>query len=73
MDNKGRKSDEEEEEEDTVSSGSADKIELFQVIEFYLQLKRNSSYMWDTVVSYQNESFSSKLELPFLPPSSLEL
>ena len=60
MDNKGRKSDEEEEEEDTVSSGSADKIELFQVIEFYLQLKRNSSYMWDTVVSYQNESFSSK-------------
>ena len=26
-----------------------------------------------TVVSYQNESFSSKWELPFLPPSSLEL
>ena len=27
----------------------------------------------DTVVSYQNESFSSKWELPLLPPSSLEL
>ena len=26
-----------------------------------------------TVVSYQNESFSSKWELPCLPPSSLEL
>ena len=26
-----------------------------------------------TVVSYQNERFSSKWELPFLPPSSLEL
>ena len=27
----------------------------------------------DTVVSYQNESFSSRWELPCLPPSSLEL
>ena len=27
----------------------------------------------NTVVSYQNESFSSKWELPCLPPSSLEL
>ena len=26
-----------------------------------------------TVMSYQNESFSSKWKLPFLPPSSLEL
>ena len=26
-----------------------------------------------TVVSYQNDSFSSKVELPCLPPSSLEL
>ena len=28
---------------------------------------------WSTVVSYQNESFSSKWELPCLPPSFLEL
>ena len=32
-----------------------------------------SETLSDTVVSYQNESFSSKWELPFLPPSSLEL
>ena len=33
----------------------------------------HNKYVMYTVVSYQNESFSSKWELPFLPPSSLEL
>ena len=45
----------------------------FQIFSQSCPVPKQSHSLAVTVVSYQNESFSSKWELPCLPPSSLEL
>ena len=45
----------------------------FSSLPHFLGISERSCGCVATIVSYQNESFSSKWDLPCLPPSSLEL
>ena len=47
--------------------------DLKQNQRYYTSKSIMVQFLMTTVMSYQNESVSSKWELPFLPPSSLEL
>ena len=47
---------------------------LFQIVAMWLLFSTDENvWSWSRLVSYQSEIVSSKWELPFLPPSSLEL